>query len=132
MLVLSIQPRFPILTLSEAGSSAFAMKHAITKHQNLLKGLSRLHVLHHASKEEFFGQWMVYEQARLPAEPRHALSDASDTVRNQPISGSRVREPDRRRQSRSRHVDGVEAAATAAGAGGRAARARNAVRGLHV
>ena len=41
-----------------------SMKHPIMKHQNLLKGLIRLHILHHSSKEEFFGQWMIYELAR--------------------------------------------------------------------
>ena len=34
------------------------------KHQDLLKGLIRLHILHHASKNEFYGQWMIYELAR--------------------------------------------------------------------
>jgi PadR family transcriptional regulator, regulatory protein PadR len=34
------------------------------KHQDLLVGLIRLHVLHHASKEEFYGQWMIHELAR--------------------------------------------------------------------
>jgi len=34
------------------------------KHQELLKGLIRLHILHHASKEEFYGQWMIHELAR--------------------------------------------------------------------
>jgi PadR family transcriptional regulator PadR len=34
------------------------------KHQDLLKGLVRLHILHHASKEEFYGQWMIHELAR--------------------------------------------------------------------
>ncbi len=33
------------------------------KHQDLLKGLIRLHILHHASKDEFYGQWMIYELA---------------------------------------------------------------------
>jgi PadR family transcriptional regulator PadR len=33
------------------------------KHQELLKGLIRLHILHHASKEEFYGQWMIQELA---------------------------------------------------------------------
>ena len=33
------------------------------KHQDLLKGLIRLHILHHASKEEFYGQWMIHELA---------------------------------------------------------------------
>jgi PadR family transcriptional regulator PadR len=34
------------------------------KHQELLKGLIRLHVLHHASREPFYGQWMIHELAR--------------------------------------------------------------------
>ena len=34
------------------------------KHQDLLKGLIRLHILHHASEGEFYGQWMIYELAR--------------------------------------------------------------------
>jgi DNA-binding PadR family transcriptional regulator len=34
------------------------------KHQNLLKGLIRLHVLHHAAEREFYGQWMIDELAR--------------------------------------------------------------------
>jgi DNA-binding PadR family transcriptional regulator len=34
------------------------------KHQELLKGLIRLHILHHASKAPFYGQWMIYELAR--------------------------------------------------------------------
>ena len=34
------------------------------KHQEILKGLIRLHILHHASKDEFYGQWMIYELAR--------------------------------------------------------------------
>jgi PadR family transcriptional regulator PadR len=29
------------------------------KHQELLKGLIRLHILHHASEAEFYGQWMI-------------------------------------------------------------------------
>jgi PadR family transcriptional regulator PadR len=33
------------------------------KHQELMKGLIRLHILHHASKEEFYGQWMIHELA---------------------------------------------------------------------
>ena len=33
------------------------------KHQELLKGLIRLHILHHASTEEFYGQWMIHELA---------------------------------------------------------------------
>jgi DNA-binding PadR family transcriptional regulator len=34
------------------------------KHQELLKGLIRLHILHHAAKAEFYGQWMIHELAR--------------------------------------------------------------------
>lgn len=34
------------------------------KHQELLKGLVRLHSLHHASEAEFYGQWMIQELAR--------------------------------------------------------------------
>jgi DNA-binding PadR family transcriptional regulator len=34
------------------------------KHQDLLKGLIRLHILHHASEREFYGQWMIHELAR--------------------------------------------------------------------
>lgn len=34
------------------------------KHQDLLIGLIRLHILHHAAKEEFYGQWMIHELAR--------------------------------------------------------------------
>jgi len=34
------------------------------KHQELLVGLIRLHILHHAAKEEFYGQWMIHELAR--------------------------------------------------------------------
>jgi PadR family transcriptional regulator len=34
------------------------------KHQELLKGLIRLHILHHAAQEEFYGQWMIHELAR--------------------------------------------------------------------
>jgi len=34
------------------------------KHQELLKGLIRLHILHHAVEGEFYGQWMIHELAR--------------------------------------------------------------------
>jgi uncharacterized protein YgfB (UPF0149 family) len=34
------------------------------KHRELLKGLVRLHILHHASEAEFYGQWMIQELAR--------------------------------------------------------------------
>jgi DNA-binding PadR family transcriptional regulator len=34
------------------------------KHQELLKGLIRLHILHHATKGGFYGQWMIHELAR--------------------------------------------------------------------
>ena len=34
------------------------------KHQELLKGLIRLHILHHAVEGEFFGRWMIDELGR--------------------------------------------------------------------
>jgi PadR family transcriptional regulator PadR len=34
------------------------------KYQELLNGLIRLHVLHHATEGEFYGQWMIRELAR--------------------------------------------------------------------
>lgn len=34
------------------------------KHQELFKGLIRLHILHHAAEEEFYGHWMIQELAR--------------------------------------------------------------------
>jgi PadR family transcriptional regulator, regulatory protein PadR len=34
------------------------------KHQDLFSGLIRLHILHHAAKGEFYGQWMIDELAR--------------------------------------------------------------------
>lgn len=34
------------------------------KHQDLLVGLIRLHVLHHAAEEEIYGQWIMEELAR--------------------------------------------------------------------
>jgi len=34
------------------------------EHQDLLTGLIRLHVLHHAAEREFYGQWMIEELAR--------------------------------------------------------------------
>jgi PadR family transcriptional regulator, regulatory protein PadR len=33
------------------------------KHRQLFKGLIRLHILHHASNGEFYGQWMIHELA---------------------------------------------------------------------
>lgn len=33
------------------------------EHRDLLSGLVRLHVLHHASEQEIFGQWMMDELA---------------------------------------------------------------------
>lgn len=33
------------------------------EHQDLLSGLIRLHVLHHAAKGELYGQWMIDELA---------------------------------------------------------------------
>ncbi len=34
------------------------------KHRDLLTGLIRLHVLHHAVEAEFYGQWMIDELGR--------------------------------------------------------------------
>lgn len=34
------------------------------EHQDLLSGLIRLHVLHHAAAGELYGQWMIEELAR--------------------------------------------------------------------
>ncbi len=34
------------------------------KHRELLTGLIRLHILHHAVDGEFYGQWMIDELAR--------------------------------------------------------------------
>ncbi len=35
-----------------------------TEHQDLLAGLIRLHVLHHAVEGELYGHWMIEELAR--------------------------------------------------------------------
>ena len=37
---------------------------SLLKHQELLKGLIRLHILHHAVEGEFFGRWMIDELGR--------------------------------------------------------------------
>jgi PadR family transcriptional regulator PadR len=34
------------------------------RHQELLSGLVRLHILHHAAEGELYGQWMIEELAR--------------------------------------------------------------------
>jgi DNA-binding PadR family transcriptional regulator len=34
------------------------------EHQDLLSGFVRLHILHHAVKEDVYGQWMIEELAR--------------------------------------------------------------------
>ncbi len=34
------------------------------EHRDLLSGLVRLHVLHHAAEHEIYGQWMIEELAR--------------------------------------------------------------------
>jgi DNA-binding PadR family transcriptional regulator len=34
------------------------------EHQELLAGLVRLHILHHAAEGEVYGQWMIEELAR--------------------------------------------------------------------
>ncbi|MFA5682594.1 MAG: helix-turn-helix transcriptional regulator, partial [Hydrogenophaga sp.] len=33
------------------------------EHHDLLSGLIRLHVLHHAAEQEIYGQWMIDELA---------------------------------------------------------------------
>lgn len=33
-------------------------------HHDLLSGLVRLHILHHAAEKEIYGQWMIEELAR--------------------------------------------------------------------
>ena len=38
---------------------------ASMKHQELLKGLIRFHILHHAVDGGFYGHWMIHELARL-------------------------------------------------------------------
>jgi PadR family transcriptional regulator len=40
------------------------MAMARLKHQELLRGLIRLHILHHAVEGQFYGQWMIHELAR--------------------------------------------------------------------
>ena len=45
-------------------SHQFEATMAGMKHQELLKGLIRLHILHHASNEEFYGQWMIHQLAQ--------------------------------------------------------------------
>ena len=35
----------------------------VMEHHDLLSGLVRLHVLHHAAEEEIYGQWMIEELA---------------------------------------------------------------------
>lgn len=39
------------------------MKKQMLEHHDLLSGLVRLHVLHHASEQEIYGQWMINELA---------------------------------------------------------------------
>jgi PadR family transcriptional regulator PadR len=34
------------------------------EHQELLGGLIRLHILHHAAEDDIYGQWMIEELAR--------------------------------------------------------------------
>jgi PadR family transcriptional regulator len=34
------------------------------EHQELLAGLIRLHLLHHAAEDGLYGQWMIEELAR--------------------------------------------------------------------
>lgn len=39
------------------------LKMALIEHHDLLAGLVRLHILHHASEHEIYGQWMIDELA---------------------------------------------------------------------
>lgn len=39
------------------------LKKQMLEHHDLLSGLVRLHVLHHASEQEIYGQWMIHELA---------------------------------------------------------------------
>lgn len=39
------------------------LKKQMLEHHALLSGLVRLHVLHHASEQEIYGQWMISELA---------------------------------------------------------------------
>jgi DNA-binding PadR family transcriptional regulator len=50
--------------LPESRLSRIGLMMAKMKHQELLKGLIRLHILHHAAEEEFYGQWIIDELAR--------------------------------------------------------------------
>jgi DNA-binding PadR family transcriptional regulator len=34
------------------------------EHQDLLSGFVRLHILHHAAKQDVYGQWLIEELAR--------------------------------------------------------------------
>jgi DNA-binding PadR family transcriptional regulator len=36
----------------------------VIEHQELLSGLVRLHVLHHAAEDDLYGHWMIEELAR--------------------------------------------------------------------
>lgn len=39
------------------------MRRQVMEHHDLLSGLVRLHVLHHAAGQEIYGQWMIEELA---------------------------------------------------------------------
>ena len=54
-----MRPKWPIPVNRKRGATMVRMKH-----QDLLSGLIRLHVLHHASQAGFYGQWMIHELAR--------------------------------------------------------------------
>ena len=54
-----MRPKRPIPVNRKRGATMVRMKH-----QDLLSGLIRLHVLHHASQAGFYGQWMIHELAR--------------------------------------------------------------------
>ena len=69
------------------------------EHQDLLAGLIRLHVLHHAAEGEIFGQWMIEELARhgYRISPGtlypmlHGMEQKGYLESRQELSGGRVR-----------------------------------------
>ncbi len=69
------------------------------KHQELFAGLIRLHVLHHASQEEVYGQWIIEELRRhgYRISPGtlypmlHSLEEKGYLKSRQQRSGGRVR-----------------------------------------
>jgi DNA-binding PadR family transcriptional regulator len=44
-------------------AAAEKRRRQVMEHHDLLSGLVRLHVLHHAAEQEIYGQWMIEELA---------------------------------------------------------------------